>query len=422
MDYVPNAPGTPYRIAQYYQWYKQGDLELKPPFQRKPVWSERTKCYLIDTILNNMPMPEVYIQIETNKDGKTNYIVVDGQQRLRAILNFIDGEYSLLEDECASEYAHKEFTDLPDGVKKDFWSYQIVTRELLTNNLDEVKEVFRRLNKYVMPLNAQELRNATYGGHFLKMINNIAETDVFWADNRVVKPNEIKRMIDAEYISELIIAMLHGIQQKNQDSIDGFYKQYDERFPQKESVLKDFNHIEHLIQDIFGDDFSKTRWRGKPDFYALFIALYELSKRYYFPAELYEEMKECLKNFASEIDKHVRQSETESPNQLVREYVENVEKRSTHKATRQSRYNIVRKLLIPYLISKDSRRAFNEEERKIAWTLSPEKICAICGQTLDLNDYQLDHKVPHSKGGKTSLENSQITHKSCNRKKSNKVT
>jgi hypothetical protein len=66
---MPNAPGTPYRIAQYYQWYKQGSLELKPPFQRKPVWSERNKCYLIDTILNDMPMPEVYIQVETDKDG-----------------------------------------------------------------------------------------------------------------------------------------------------------------------------------------------------------------------------------------------------------------------------------------------------------------------------------------------------------------
>src|SRR4030042_1054351 len=164
---MPNAPGTPYRIAQYHQWAKQGSLILKPPFQRKPVWSERTNCYLIDTILNNMPMPEVYIQIETDKEGQTKYIVVDGQQRIRAILDYIEGEYALLEDECTTQYANKEFKDLPDGVKKDFWSYQVVTRELITNNLNEVKEIFRRLNKYVMPLNEQELRNATYGGHFI---------------------------------------------------------------------------------------------------------------------------------------------------------------------------------------------------------------------------------------------------------------
>jgi 5-methylcytosine-specific restriction endonuclease McrA len=417
---VPNAPGTPYRIAQYYQWFKQGSLELKPPFQRKPVWSERTKCFLIDTILNNMPMPEVYIQIETNKDGSTNYVVVDGQQRMRAILEYIEGEYSLLEDECSSKYAHKEFKDLPDGVKKDFWSYQIVTRELPTSDLNEVKEVFRRLNKYVMPLNAQELRNATYGGHFLIMINNIAENDVFWSDNKIVTPNEIKRMIDAEYISELIIGMLHGIQQKDQDSIDGFYKQYDEKFTQKEVVLKEFNYVEHLIQDIFGDDLSKMRWKGKPDFYSLFLAIYDLSKMYYFSPEKYEAIKSRLQCFASEVDKHVRQSEKEADSKLVREYVENVEKRSTHKSTRQNRYNIVRQLIIPYLVAKDTRRAFNEEERKIAWALSLDKICAICGQKIDFNDYELDHKIPFSIGGKTSIENSQITHKTCNAKKSNK--
>jgi hypothetical protein len=139
---MPNAPGTPYRIAQYYQWHIQGSLKLRPPFQRKPVWSDRTKCYLIDTILNNMPMPEVYIQVETDKSGNTKYSVVDGQQRMNAIVTFIDGEYSLMEEECP-QYASKEFKDLPDGVKQEFWNYQIVTRELPTKNPEEIKEIFQ---------------------------------------------------------------------------------------------------------------------------------------------------------------------------------------------------------------------------------------------------------------------------------------
>ncbi len=415
---MPNAPPTSYKIAQYYQWYKGGQLELAPPFQRKPVWSIRNKAYLIDTILTNLPIPEVYIQVKTDKEGKLKYVVVDGQQRIRAILEFIDGEYGLPEEECPT-YADKSFIDLPDGVKTDIWGYPLVTRELATDSIEEVKNVFRRLNKYVVPLNDQELRNATYGGHFITLINKLAE-DEFWSDNKIVIPNEIKRMKDSEYISELFIAMMHGIQQKEQDQIDKYYKLYDEKFPDREEKRKEFEAIERLVKEIFGNDLVKTRWHGKADFYSLFLALYDLSKTYYFPPDRYEEMKMRLTNFGSDVDIAIRKSDRTIKDVLIREYIENVEKQTTHKSTRQRRYEIVRQLLIPFLVAKDSRREFNDEERRIVWEMSTSKKCAICGKPVEWNDYHLDHIVPHSKGGKTELKNSQITHKSCNIKKSDK--
>lgn len=76
-----------------------------------------------------MPVPEIYIQVKTDEEGNTKYIIVDGQQRTRSILEFIEGEYALLEEECP-DYSGKEFKDLPNGVKRDFWDYAIVTREL----------------------------------------------------------------------------------------------------------------------------------------------------------------------------------------------------------------------------------------------------------------------------------------------------
>ena len=93
----------------------------------------------------------------------------------------------------------------------------------------------------------------------------------------------------------------------------------------------------------------------------------------------------------------------------MRDYVENVEKRTTHKATRLRRYEIVRELLIPFLIAKDKRRDFTEEERRIAYANSEKKICTICGKKVGWDEYELDHKNPFSRGGKTSLENSQTT-------------
>ena len=62
------------------------------------------------------------------------------------------------------------------------------------------------------------------------MMNRIAEEDDFWAENRIVTLSNIKRIIDAEFISELFIAIIHGIQHKSQEGIDGFYLMYDEAF------------------------------------------------------------------------------------------------------------------------------------------------------------------------------------------------
>ena len=418
---MPNALPTTHRIAEFYRWYKGGSLELAPPFQRKPVWSDKNKSFLIDTIIKDLPIPEIYIQVKTDFEGNTRYIIVDGQQRMRSILEFIEGEYSLLESECP-EYGDKEFKDLPNGVKRDFWDYEIVTRELKTDSEAEVKNIFLRLNKYVVPLNRQELRNATYGGHFVSMLNKIAEEDDFWADNRVVTPSQIKRMLDTEFISELFIAMMHGIQQKDQDNIDGFYRMYDQTFDDKEDWKKKFIATENKIEGIFGDDLSKSRWRRQPDFYSLFIAIYELSQIYYFPEDRYEDMKKSLLDFAAQVDIFTKNTNEKSSDRRIQEYVDNVRLHTTAKNTRSKRYKIIRELLIPHLVARDPRRDFNEEERRIKWFLSEDKKCAICGEVVDWDDYNLDHIIPHSKGGRTELKNSQITHKECNIKKGNKMS
>ena len=415
---MPNAPPTSYKIAQYHQWHVGGQLDLAPPFQRKPVWSIRNKAYLIDTILNNLPIPEVYIQVKTDKEGKIKYTVVDGQQRIRAILEFIDGEYSLPEDESPT-HADKTFAELSDGEKEEFWAYPLVTRELITSNITEVQNIFRRLNRYVVPLNDQELRNATYSGHFISLVNKIAEDDEFWAENKIVTPSDIKRMKDAEYISELFIGMMHGIQKKDQDQIDNYYKLYDEKFLNREEIRRDFEAIERIIKSIFGESLGKSRWHGKPDFYSLFLAVHDLSKVYYIPPERYEEIRNCFENFGSEIDRTflVEDKGTLQGSQ-IRDYTEYIERQTTNKQARQRRFEILKDLLIPFfLVAKDSKRSFNEDERRIAWANSKDKKCAICGIIItEYSEYEFNHKTP--KGGKTELKNAQITHKTCNAKKS----
>lgn len=74
---------------------EEGRLEIKPPYQRNPVWLDPQKSSLIDTILHGYPIPELYLQDLVDSEGNETHFVVDGQQRIRACVEFADGEFEL---------------------------------------------------------------------------------------------------------------------------------------------------------------------------------------------------------------------------------------------------------------------------------------------------------------------------------------
>lgn len=104
---------TTYNISWFKKASDAGELEMSPPFQRNPVWTDRQKSFLIDSILNGYPIPEIYIQEKISADGKTKYVIVDGQQRIRAVLGFIAGDYEISEDE-STKWATFSFEDLSE--------------------------------------------------------------------------------------------------------------------------------------------------------------------------------------------------------------------------------------------------------------------------------------------------------------------
>ena len=84
------------------------ELVLKPLFQRNPVWTPKQKSYLIDSILRGYPVPEIYLQTTEDEDGNDRHIVVDGQQRIRACLEFLAGNFALTESEADWDGAYFE--------------------------------------------------------------------------------------------------------------------------------------------------------------------------------------------------------------------------------------------------------------------------------------------------------------------------
>jgi hypothetical protein len=148
-------------IADVYQLIDEGRLILRPDFQRKFVWTHEHQEDFIDTILNGLPFPEIYVcegDVDVQK-LRTTRLVIDGQQRLTTIRNYIEG-------------THHPLIRIPSyqalDRKQDFLSYQIVMRDLGKVDEETTREIFRRINLTKFKLDDIEIHNAVYDGHFIQ--------------------------------------------------------------------------------------------------------------------------------------------------------------------------------------------------------------------------------------------------------------
>jgi len=264
-----------YNIGDLYEWYRKEALILQPKFQRRAVWSSKARSFLIDTIVRKLPVPKIYIRQQIDlSTGRVLREVVDGQQRLRAVFDFIDGKHTIskIHNEKFGGLKFEEFTD---DDKKRFFSYQFSVGLLLGASDREVLDVFTRINSYTMTLNAQERRNAKFHGVFKRTVYSLGLDHLeFWRNNGILSNTRITRMGEAELTSELVVAMLDGLQE-GKKSLSEFYKKYDDVFPQKEKVTRRFHEIINLISFVFKDKLPTTPFKRAPLFYSLFCVFYD---------------------------------------------------------------------------------------------------------------------------------------------------
>jgi hypothetical protein len=265
-------------ISDIRDWNNSKRLEVRPDFQRQEVWSKAAMVMLMDTILQNIPMPKIFLEAVIRGDD-TYRIVIDGQQRIRAILSFLRNEFNL-SSPYKGDYLNLNYDDLPDLVKDDFLSYKIDINEIRNASDEIVREIYSRVNKYNIALNKQELRRADFPGQFLKLSEELSQHE-FFEDSKIFSVANRRRMGDVEYISELLAILIEGIQDKK-STLDQFYQDYSS-WPRKDvAEIKDrFQRIIEDILIIFPTEFfhiAKTRFRQKADYYSLFAAINELRK------------------------------------------------------------------------------------------------------------------------------------------------
>jgi hypothetical protein len=126
-------------------------------------------------------------------------------------------------------------------------------------------------------LKAQELRNAKWFGEFKTSVYTLSNDFVtFWETNKIFTSKQMLRMTEAEFVSELLIALNEGIREGQKTVIDAFYRDWDDVFPARKTHEKRFRETIDTIGGILGDRLAELKLRATRLFYPMFCAIYHL--------------------------------------------------------------------------------------------------------------------------------------------------
>jgi uncharacterized protein with ParB-like and HNH nuclease domain len=286
-----SIPSSNVKIIELYNKIENEKLIPHPDFQRKLVWKKQHKFHFIETILLNYPFPEIYLA-SSEIDVITlqaKEIVVDGQQRLTTIRDYIKGEGDFKEQETITP-----FSKLTSEQKKDFLNYYVSIRDLKDMKIDDIKEIFQRINHTEYSLNTVEKQNAQYGdGEFLLFCKQITDedkitkddTDIllssdsrkffveFWNYTEIFDENDNSRMLALQYISTLVTTFLEPDYFHRNSKTNKYIADFNNEFPKYEIVIEKLTDVLSFIKLL---NFEKgSYWFKKPNLFTLII---ELSK------------------------------------------------------------------------------------------------------------------------------------------------
>jgi len=412
-------------IKSLYDDWKDGDLILNPRFQRYKVWDLRKSSLLIESVFLNIPIPPVYLA----EDVDNKLIVIDGQQRLNALLSFIDGEIELYDNKkkawvkkefrlrglkILKELNDKTFQDLDPSLKREYKNKTIRVITIKKDSDPNVKyEVFERLNKGAVQLNAQELRNCTFRGSYIDLINKVAEDHDYLFLLGLKEPHP--RMLDKELVLRFF-AFYHTPYYNYKGPMKTFldkevenHRSVDEK--EAEELEKVFKKSVDLTKSGFGDKAFRRFILGNkkdPNGYweeRVNKALFDVVM---WGFTLYD--KNQIMTHLDAIKEELIYLMT-SDEDFIRSITKSTDKKE-HIHIRFSKWQKALQELVGY--PRHEPRTFSLKLKEKLWNSNP--YCAICGQRINLlDDAEVDHIVEYWRGGKTIPENARLVHRYCNR-------
>jgi len=429
--------------------YQDNTLNISPEYQRRPVWKERDKILLLDSIARRLPIGAVTFFQQRAPEGHDLYEVIDGKQRLTALLDFLDNKFPLI-----SSVIHKALDEDEDEVPLGEsvttlydrpWSSFTHTERLrifqyeipvfiVKGDREEAVFAFYRMNKTNYALKPQEIRNAVFTGtEFLKTViqlerrlsEELTDGQHFLGFIGAVSRQGLDRMQDIQLLSELLILVMHGPQHRR-DTLDHYYKVY--RDGPKQDLQNASSRLFKILERVlflFGSAPLQS-WHFpancENDIYGLVGGFFnhgDISQVQF--EEHREELAAAIGEFRRQVELFIRASRERqiAPDEFgpeIEEYGRTFFGGQINgRERRETRIRIWKKLIDEILVPLDERKTFSPLQRRLIWSSASEKICARCKNPVEWSDYEAGHIIPRAKGGRTVIENGQIEHRECNR-------
>jgi len=332
-----------------------GRLNIRPAYQREFIYKDLQRNEVINTIISNFPLNVLYWVV--NKDG--SYEVLDGQQRLISIGQYVNNTFSL---------NGMSFNNLTDDQRDKILNYRLMVY-FCEGKTSEKLDWFKTINIAGEKLTDQELRNAVYPGPWLSNAKSYFSktgcpayrTASDYVKGSPIRQNYLETVL--KWVSENNIEDYMSKNQHNKDAVELW------------------NYFEKSIS-WFKNIFIKYRkeMKGLPI------------------GSLYNDFSDNEYPLPDQIEKTVSEL-------MINDEV-----------TKKSG-------IYPYILTDDEKylniRSFDNNQKREAYE-KQAGICVHCKKHFEINDTEADHITPWSKGGKTTPENCQILCLYCNRTKSSK--
>ena len=413
---------------------RRESYNLRPDYQRGLVWSRERQQLLIDSILRKYDIPKIYIARNQNIANAPKYDVVDGQQRLTAIFQFCSDELELGDNItlAGADLAGRTYSQLPEELQEEFDDYQLSISEIRDASVEEIHKMFLRLQEGVS-LNPAEKRNAMICD-IRDSVVRLAEHDLF---NYTIKPKD-QRYLYQDWAAHLACIENHGgATEVNAAGLMAFYENAHVKASAVErSVHRILNKLYSCFDKHEVEPMLDIKW-GLVDLYQL---VRKLDKEFVWDEDMACAVSAFYRLFEYERRKSNKLRDPkellepgysgEFPGTFMFDYRESFQ-REGHKVKNLNDRLGVYVAMFFYFISvikeddvvitpKDTKRAFDSDERLIIWIKASET-CQSCSSKIRLEEMHADHILPFSKGGMTSLANAQCLCGPCNLAKSDRI-
>ena len=252
--------------------HEREELNISPWYQRRAVWTNAHKSYLINSIFELMPVPSIYIRhtIDLERE-RTIKEVVDGQQRIRSILDYRAGGFSARHPDHTRRV---KYVDLTPAEKNRFLMSKLPVAYLIGADDSDVIEIFGRLNAVSKTLNAQEKRSAKYSGEFHQFCLREAVMRLpIWRNYNVFTATDISRMAEVQFTAELSMAFVNGMSDYSAKRVDDAYREWDEDFPARDDVATRLERVYKTVAALRTETIKETIFVRSPVFYSLALVL-----------------------------------------------------------------------------------------------------------------------------------------------------